>query len=137
MAPIVFRCRWEGCDQPAKLTRAGKSQGFCLPHYRLNVSIARGAKDKPLPIPGNRWVNERTGYAMVCDDNAAWVPEHRFVMERELGRALRQGESVHHKNGIRDDNRPENLELWVGPIRYGQRAADIKCHHCGQPYAIA
>lgn len=40
--------------------------------------------------------------------------EHKAVMEAKLGRKLVKGESVHHKNAIRHDNRPENLELWVG-----------------------
>lgn len=37
--------------------------------------------------------------------------QHRHVMEQELGRKLRPGEIVHHKNENRADNRPENLEL--------------------------
>lgn len=53
------------------------------------------------------------------------VKEHRYVMEQKLGRPLTDDETVHHINGVKTDNRSENLELWVSRHPKGQHVDDV------------
>jgi len=54
-----------------------------------------------------------------------YVAEHTYVMFGIIGRPLKRKETVHHKNGIRHDNSPDNLELWVSIHPKGQRVSDL------------
>ena len=73
---------------------------------------------------GTRYIHPKTGYVDIKTESG-WLREHTVIMEQRLGRPLVKGENVHHKNGDRSDNRPENLELWVRQQPAGQRAADL------------
>jgi PDZ domain-containing secreted protein len=51
------------------------------------------------------------GYWMIKVESGRWRYEHRVIAEIKIGRSLKRWEQVHHVNRVRDDNRPENLEV--------------------------
>lgn len=96
--------------RPGELTRK-KPRTFCSRQcWERSVAITRGTRN-------------RHGYLTFWTGKAE-VLLHRIVMEEHLGRPLRDTETVHHLNGIRDDNRIGNLELWDQAQPHGQRVPD-------------
>lgn len=116
--PTRGTCSISGCDA------AHYARSYCLRHYQRWKDY--GDPEAPLRRArsgeGYRGVNNN-GY-IVLKRGRSTVLEHRQVMAEILGRPMLREETVHHKNGVRTDNRPENLELWVS-TRSGQRVADL------------
>ena len=76
----------------------------------------KGRYHTPSRYGGHRKKRSDGYIAVLCPDNPhctkdGYVMEHVLVMEEYIGRYLNPNEVVHHKNGIKDDNRIENLQL--------------------------
>lgn len=136
------------CRYRARNARAPRTCEECGSEYRSadkrrrycsrRCAGTRGWRHREAASP--RWKGGRVlsqGYIRVRATHhprarpaSPYVFEHILVMERMLGRYLERNERVHHKNGRRDDNRPENLELWKMKDPPGVRASDYHCAGC-------
>jgi len=106
-------CEFPGCG------RNIAASGLCSSHWRQRHKGRELSPIRKKAPDGSGWIDE-DGYHKFGKKAA-----HHLVMERHLNRHLRADETVHHINGIRTDNRIENLELWVKRQQpAGQRVSD-------------
>lgn len=109
---IWHACEECGRERWVKLYKNKPERPLCrhCAHSRERSPLWRGGKQRhsygyiEVKLPYNDFF-----YLMA--NKAGYIPEHRLVMARYLNRRLLSWEIVHHKNGIKDDNRLENLAL--------------------------
>jgi len=119
------KCAYEGCSlRTGKIVSCG-----CYNREKSKIECEKRVGTKNPGWKGGR--QHSHGYILLLipdHPNASkrgLVAEQIFVMSQFLGRPLLKSETVHHKNGVKTDNRIENLELWASRHPKGQRDADL------------
>ena len=110
-----------GCGSWINFSNKNGELFFKQGHGRKNKSF-KGEKRNQLADKNNNWkggkIIDGNGYVLIRQeghpkalDRGKYVREHVLIMENKIGRYLQEGEIVHHINGIKSDNRLENLIL--------------------------
>jgi hypothetical protein len=114
---ITYTCAECGLKFDAPRSRSKTKEQFCTQKCaKIKMGKNRRLMNHPLWNGGR--VKTPSGYIKIHaekhpkSDINGLIFEHRVVMEKHIGRYLKPEEVVHHINGIKDDNRIENLELF-------------------------
>lgn len=122
-----WQCSCE-CGNNVRMYGPSLTRGLSKSCGCLRNELARERMQKRVGALNSGWKGGKTkdkdGYVKFSAGPSKGCFEHRVIMEQLLGRSLLETENVHHINGIRDDNRLENLELWSSSQPAGQREAD-------------
>lgn len=106
------------------------ARGWCGKHWQRWRTHGSTDPSRIARVYGDTYIT-RAGYVVeyvpghVQADEDGRTLYHRRVMSDIIGRRLESYENVHHKNGNRQDNRPNNLELWISRQPAGQRIQDL------------
>ena len=132
-----------GCGQRTELVKSTCQKrrhfkGYPLPFVQGHQ--AAGRREDSVHWKGGK--TKQRGYVLILNpehpsaDSKGYVREHRLIAEKMLGRPLKPNEDVHHINGIKDDNRPENLVVLTKGEHSEEHPERIKAMHAALTTSI-